>query len=360
MIQELDVGNAEELLNRARSAYQALDLPQALEYYQAAQASQPGSYEAQLGLAQTLTRMRRHKEGIVAAQQCVEMNPDRFEGYAALGTLHFIGDHPGEALSALDRAVQRAPMDPDPHLTLSQVYSDARRFDKASSELEQARSLISGIKDEQRSRALHALAWHVETYQQLLQGRNGEAKESARKVVALEDANPYAACLAYSNLGILEARERHYDQAIEHLGRAYTMNPFFDRAGAALGRLLIIRGEYGRAQEVFRDVLTRTVPQNGDIRYAYGVALAKSGQREEALAQYRLALKEGLPGMNGMLGRWQSVWLSDLGRKAIIALVLVAILVWLIVGQPSPQSLTLVAVLGVIVILQKTVGKRKP
>jgi len=206
---------------------------------------------------------------------------------------------------------------------------------------------------------LLALAWHAETYQRLAEGQNSEAMECAQEVIAMEEASPYAACLAYSNLGILEARARRYELAIDHLEQAYGMNPFFHRAGSALGRILIVRGRHQRAAEVLGQTLEHMPVENGGTRYAYAMALAKLGERRRALVEYRQALEEGLTGMDVLVARWQSLWLSNGGRYAILGVAAAALLAWMVLAKPSPQALTFVSLVAVILILQRTVGQRR-
>jgi tetratricopeptide (TPR) repeat protein len=348
-----------ELMEQGRTAYFELHLDEALEFYRAAEALQPDSYDVQLGLAQTLARVRQQDAAYVAAQKAISLDPERAEGYAALGALHFLTDRYDEAITTLHKAVDLAPSNPEPHLTLTQVYSDTRRFDEAEAELGLARTLLEALPDENKREQMIALAWHAETYLRIEQGRQAEATEAAQQVIAMAEVSPYAACLAYSNLGILEARARHYDQAIEYLEHAYQINPFFYRAAGALARVLIVRNKHARAAEILArivDVIPRT---GGATRYAYALTLAKLGRRTEALTQYRQALQEGLTGMENVGARWQVIWLSTVGRYVVIGVILTAVLVWLLLAKPSPQTLTLLLLLALILILRQTIGRKR-
>lgn len=349
----------QELLSQAQQALEEMRLEDALAAYQAAEALQADSYDVQVGLARTFTRMRRQQEAITAAQRARELAPQRFEAHTLLGALHFLVDENTEAVEVLQRAIELAPDEPEPHLTLAQVYADTGQSDEAEEELAKAREQIASLPDEAAQRRWQALAFHVETYLRLAQRRDTEALEAAQQVVALEDANPYAACLAYSNMGIIQARQRKYDLAIEYLQQALALNPYFYRAGSALGRLLLIRGRAQEAASVLADVLQRAPQENGSTRYAYATALAKAGRRQEAHAQFRQALAEGLNGVDALVARAQTIWQSDVGRYGIIGILLLGILLWLALARPSPQVMTLLAVLALIVILQRTLGRRR-
>jgi tetratricopeptide (TPR) repeat protein len=348
------------LLAEARLAYKEIRLSDAAETYEAAVELAPDSYEAHLGLARTYTRMRLQDEARVAAEQCIALDPQRFEGHAALGVLLFLIDDNQEAAEALQEAIRLMPEDPEAHMTLAQVYADLGDNERSRNELNMAYRLVEWIEDEHERQQLLALYWHAATYQRLAAGRTKEAKEAAQEVLALQEANPYAACLAYSNLGIMEAREKHYDLAIEYLQQAYDMNPFFYRAGSALGRLYIMRNQPVRSAEVLEEVLEYTPPgEEAGTRYAYAMALGRSGRGQEALEQYQLALQGGLRGSDRLLARWQTIWLNSASRNIIIMLVLAATLAWVVLAQPSPQTLTFLGLVVVILILQRAYGRRR-
>ena len=349
----------EELLAQARDAYHHLRLEEALDCYKRAVELRPDAYAVCLGMVRTLIRMRRSEQAAAAVERCLSLAPGRFEGHTARGILLFLSDEDDEAISALKRAVELAPDEPEPRLVLAQTYADAGEFESASSELDRARELIASIDDEGERQELLALAWHAEAYQRLSEGHNAEAVDCAHEVIALEEANPYAACLAYSNLGLLEARARHYELAIEYLEQAYRMNPFFSRAGAALGRILIVRGRHERAAEVLGEVLERNGTAGGSTRYAHATALAKLGRRKEAQAEYQRAREEGLSGVEEYLARWQSIWLSDRGRYAFAAIALIALAAWVTLARPSLQAITVVALVVVILVLQMSLGRRR-
>jgi cellulose synthase operon protein C len=346
------------LLAQAHAAYHALRLDEAVERYQEALAARPDDYDALLGLARTLTR-RRDQEGARAyAARCVALGPSRYEGYAALGALHFLTDQFDEAIDALTEAVKRAPAEPEPHLTLTQVYADLRRFDEGGAELERGREGIRAMADDAYRRQMEAFAFHVETYLRLAEGKVAEARESAQEVIARQADNPHAACLAYSNLGILEARARRYDTAIEYLERAFAMNPYFHRAGGALGRILLVRNRNERAAEVLQQVLETAPSENGSIRYAYALALGRLKRRDAAREQYRQALDQGLRGGERLMARWQLIWQSRVGRQILVGIALLVVLLWVVLGNPSPTTLTFLALLVLIVVLQRTIGRR--
>jgi tetratricopeptide (TPR) repeat protein len=351
--------NYEELIERARAAYTSLHLAEALQAYQAAQTLQPNSYAAQVGIAQTLLRMRHQDEAIAASEKAIALDPNRFEAYAALGSLYFLADRLDDGIVTLQKAIALAPASPEPHLTLAQTYADQKRFDEARAEINTAREQLETIKDETQRQQVLAITLNAETYLYLEQGKANDAVETAQKALALEEANPYAATLAYSNLGILAARNRRYDEAIEYLEHAYQLNPYLTRVGMALARFLILRNKPARAAEILGHILEEQPASGAPNRYFYAEALAKLGRRAEALPQYRQALAENLTGVESLKARWQLIWLHPLGRAIVIVVAAAAVLAWILLAKPTPQLITFAAILVVILILQRTIGRRR-
>jgi tetratricopeptide (TPR) repeat protein len=349
----------DHLLRDADHAYHTLDLESALLAYHQACELDATSYDAQLGVARTHTRMRIREEALKACDQCVALDPTRYEAYATRGTLYFLADELDAAEAAARAALERTDSEPEPCLTLAQIDCDRSRFDSADQHIQEARRRIAALPPGQERDELTAMAWHAETYRHLMANKLDAAREAAQHVIDLEESSPYAAALAYSNLGIMETRARHYDQAIGYLEHAYATNPHFYRAAGALGRVLIIRGQYPRAAEVLEQVVGRDQADRGESRYAYAVALSRSGRREEARGQYRLALDEGLRGMARISACWQILWLYSPVRYALIAVCAAAILYWVVAGQPSQQAITLVVLIVVMVVLQRVMARRR-
>ncbi|NLG27633.1 MAG: tetratricopeptide repeat protein [Chloroflexi bacterium] len=343
----------ETALRHAHAAYRDLRLDDAFETYRTLSAADPRDYDAQIGLARTLIRQRKQDEALAAAQRCVELDPTRYEGFAALGVLHFLTDELASASAAVQHAIGLAPDEPDPRLTLAQIHADQKQFPDAHAELDRARESIMRIADDALRLELQAAAGHSETYILLTENKPEDARLAAQTVITLEDANPHAACLAYSNLGILDARARRYSDAIDNLQRAIDMNPYLEGAGTTLGRLLILRGQAERAAQVLGKVVENPNLHGGSARMAYGMALARTGRRAEALEQYRQALAAGLRGTDKLIARWQTIWLDPRGRYVLIGLALAAVAAWVLFAQLSPQMLTLLAILVVIVLLQR-------
>ena len=114
-----------------------------------------------------------------------------------------------------------------------------------------------------------------------------------------------------------------------------------------------------RAVEVLGEAVQEATEDGGPTRLAYATALVRLGRRAEARGQQRQALKEGLGGRPGLVARWQLVWLSTWGRRALIGVVVVGVLAWVLLGEPSPAALTVGAVAIVILLLQMRFGRAR-
>lgn len=347
------------LLAQARAASDQLRLGEALAAYERMLEADPDDLVALLGTVRVLMRMRRQDEALEAANGAIARFPEDHRALAVMGSLQFLMDNNTEAIETLEQAIELEDQDPEAHVILAQALADEGQHDRADQELVKAQEIVEAMPDEDERARWLAMTWHARTYVQLAQGKNSDAMESAQEVIARKDANPYAACLAYSNLGILQMRSRHYDDAIDYLEQALDLNPFFCRAGHALGRLLIVRKRYERAAEVMGQVIEHMPAVTAGARYTYAVALAKCGQREQALEQYRLALASGLGGANSLMARWQLLWLNEWGRYAIIGVLLAALLVWIVLGEPSAQALTFIGLLALLLVLQRVFGQRR-
>ncbi len=338
--------------------YRGLRLKEALAVYQSAADVRPDGYEAQLGVARTLTRMRRQDDAFAAAETLVAMDPDRWEGHASLGTLYFLSDQYDEALSSLQRATELGPEEPEPLFTLAQVYADLERHGEAQRALEEGRKHLSQLRGEVAG-PMEAFGLHAEIYVCLAAGREAEATELAQRLVRMRDVNPHAAALAYSNLGVLAANSRNLDQAVEYLEEAYSISPYLHLAGRTLGTILVVRRDFERAVAVLGSVVENMPSPDGSTRYVYGVALANSKRRREAEAQFRMALQSGLRGMNRLVAWWQMVWQSIWGRYFVIAVTLAAVVVWLVFGHPQPQTLAAVVLVILFLGLQRFLQRRR-
>jgi tetratricopeptide (TPR) repeat protein len=96
---------------------------------------------------------------------------------------------------------------------------------------------------------------------------------------------------AHRNLGRALAMSGHPDQAVPHFERALEINPEFAEAQSELGRLLAVEGQFDQAIPHLQKALA-IKPDLVEAHYYLGASLYfSSGRTQEALAQWREALR---------------------------------------------------------------------
>lgn len=192
--------------------------------------------------AQELSSAGRTTEALAIFRRLSERHPPeqcgRREGFFACNLLNSTSlayARAGRLQEALQTARQGLAMNPDfaPfQLSLASHHRQQRDFDAALRHADRAAQLNphSARAQVQRGRALFAL------------GRHDEAK--AALAAALRLAPPQPTTLFY--LGMVEAEQRNWPQAIERFSRAVRLDP-----GLAVGHLYLARslGEAGRIDE---------------------------------------------------------------------------------------------------------------
>ncbi len=353
-------GRAEDGVLRGWKAYHRLDLDEAREAFRGVTIQDPESFEGHHGLARTLIRMRREEEARAEVERCLDLGSDRYESHALAGLFHFLVDALDEAQDALQKAIELAPDAIEPQVVLAQVYADRGAFSDADVALERARDLVEALADETKQRRERARLLHAETYVALSAGHEDKARAKAEEALAFADANPHAVCLANTNLGLMAARHRHWDEAVSYLEAALQLNPAFYRARGALGRVHLVAGRPAEAASALEIALAQMPHPDAHTVMAYASALSKTGRREEAVTQYRRALALHPRWLERLYAWWQMVWQSRRGRIAVIAVGTTALLLWLALAKPSPQAVTLVLLVLVVLVLQRSMSGKKP
>jgi len=356
---ELNVGQGGDL-ERAWDAYHRLELERARALFEAAVAERPDSVAGHQGLGRTLIRMRREEDAHQQVERCLALGPEEYETHALAGLYYFLVDALDEAQASLEKATALEPQEIEPHVVRAQVHADKGAFAEAEADLTRARELIDALEDEAVQRRERAALLHAETYVALSAKREDEARAKAEEALAYADANPHAVCLANTNLGLMAARQKRWDEAVGYLTAALELNPAFYRARGALGRVYLVTGRPEEAAAALEATL-ETMPQpDAHTVMACASALSKIGRREEAAALYRRALKLNPRWVERIYAGWQSVWQDRKGRLYVLVAGAVALGLWLWLTKPSPQAITLVLLVVVILLLQRAMSGRKP
>jgi tetratricopeptide (TPR) repeat protein len=133
--------------------------------------------------------------------------------------------------------------------------------------------------------------WSLQTWPQTVdeqtaasleqQGKTAEAEGAWKSVANAQPANP----LPLAHLGLLEARQEHYAQAIAFYRKAMTLNPDLPGLHLNLGLAYFKDGEYKKAVEIFTPMLN-ALPADSPEKYRLTVLVGMShyGLGEFAIA----------------------------------------------------------------------------
>ena len=81
----------------------------------------------------------------------LKLQPENGDGWATLGSVYNHLDQLPEATAALDQAIRRLPLQPDPHLTLAAVLAKQNKTAEATAERKKAAELMRANMNRQRA-----------------------------------------------------------------------------------------------------------------------------------------------------------------------------------------------------------------
>jgi len=204
-------------------------------------------------LATALTRTGRYTEAIPEFEKALELNPQYHTIYNNLGRTLLAAGKPDGAIVTFEKGLEYYPESPDLHDHLGLALASKGRFDEAMAEFNKALEIDPNYAD------------------------------------------------AHRNLGRALAMSGRPDQAVPHFERALEINPEFAEAQSELGRLLAVEGQFDQAIPHLQKALA-IKPDLVEAHHYLGASLYfSSGRTQEALAQWRAALRidpNFVPAMN--------------------------------------------------------------
>jgi tetratricopeptide (TPR) repeat protein len=121
----------------------------------------------------------------------------------------------------------------------------------------------------------------------MAQGKRADATRSFKAAIA---ADPKLA-VAYNNLAWMEAEQKgNLDQALAWAQKATQLDPRVTNYWHTLGAVYLARGENAAAVKALNEAVKGPSP-SAEHLYRYGVALARSGQKADAVLALRRALE---------------------------------------------------------------------
>jgi tetratricopeptide (TPR) repeat protein len=252
----------------------------------------------------------------------LEISPNDFLTYAALGKIAATELHYTEAERYLSRATQLNPKNPDAFLYLGQMYFDTDDYAKAAPALRQAIKLTTDLsRNRYQIQKAHYLLGRILMQQHQEQEAHAEmqlSRELANKVLS-NDKNELAGMLAgasaaadpgapapdpaapgapaardadsaaarefstlekqltpaiadcYNNLGAIAANGAHYDDALRYFKRAVAWSPGLQGLDYNLGHAAFMASQFGDAVAPLGHYLAAH-PDNSGIRDALAIS----------------------------------------------------------------------------------------
>lgn len=235
-----------ELEQKAFAAYQANQLPQAIEFYRQLASLDPLEVQYHYNLGVLYQKSNQLPQAIAAYTQAIELDPSYAEAYTNLGAIYYAQKQWPKAIETYQRILGQRSSDADLNFSLALAY-------EAAGQLKQA----------------------MTTYQQVLQLNPEHAQARARyDALAQRVGNGSAnAQLVIRNPGMQQAfqqardltERKQWSQALPLLTKLVAEHPDFADAQFLLGRTLFQSGKYAEAVEAF----TQTVALQPDYIAAH-------------------------------------------------------------------------------------------
>lgn len=224
----------------AMSYYAGGDFKRASIQFKKLIAIKPGNQTLQYLLAQSYLRSGSYNEFLNYFQQVLKQSPNSVALHMLMGEANDGLDRTSEAIKQFQIAASLAPNQPDVHFGLGYLYWKNHEYDKATA---QFRREIQAKGSVAKSKAyLGDIA--------LREDRNAQARtlleEAMRSYLKIR--------IAYYDLGILDIREKKYDQAIVEFRNAIKMEPNRADAHYRLAEVYRAQGNEKLAQQELNKV----------------------------------------------------------------------------------------------------------
>ena len=219
-------------------------------------------------LAYALVMADEAGPAIKAAREGIEKYPEHVSLQGDLARACFIDDRLGDALNAINRAIELSGERPEHLCMRADILLGLERFDEAIAD---ALAVLVEEPDH----------WH--SYEQIIkayvrQNRLDIANTHVQRLLELAPDDFYALLIAsrfYSNQGRLE-------EALEHVSQALELDIDQDEAIRLRGSILFVMGRYGMACEDLKKVETRH-SQDAYFQCLLARSLLYGGEYEEAI-----------------------------------------------------------------------------
>jgi Flp pilus assembly protein TadD len=232
------------------------------------------------------------------AREAVRSNPQSAEVHDTLGLLLQSRGQYADARAAFETASRLSPALVGPHRNLGILAYAEGRLDEALRHLEEASRLDPNDADVRRALGVVAAerAGPADPAAAALRAggaleRQGRLEEAEAQYRTALGATPDSPGLRDA-LGYLLVQKGAFAEAVIHLTEAVRLQPTAAAAHASLAYALREVGRLGDSIAAYRRAVA--FPENAasaSVRNNYGITLAMAGQRDEARAEFREALR---------------------------------------------------------------------
>jgi tetratricopeptide (TPR) repeat protein len=232
---------------------------------------------ARFGLATAQAANGKWQEAAASYEEAARLAPTNPLPLVGLGALYLARRDSAQAQFAFERALKVQPKLPPALEGLGDAYLQKGDYAKAEAYFAQCASLTP-----QAASVLFKLGGV-----QMAQGKRADATRSFKAAIA---ADPKLA-VAYNNLAWMEAEQKgNLDQALAWAQKATQLDPRVTNYWHTLGAVYLARGENAAAVKALNEAVKGPSP-SAEHLYRYGVALARSGQKADAVLALRRALE---------------------------------------------------------------------
>ena len=303
---QTSISSVEMLDSLGQLQVQAGSARQALDTYIRLVSENPDLPIAHLRLGLVQAQVGNAAAARQSLRKAIELDPNGFEATSHLAQVEAkIGNIP-VALALAEEVILKLPKSSVGYSVKGDVLVHAKRYVEAIPAFERAfayqRTPVFALKLHQA----HAFAGSIERGEKMVDDwlRENPKDWATRRFIAdfsfgvrrfrVAQAHYEALVAAYpKEQQLLNNLALAYDalddsRAIRTAEQAYLLNPHNPYVADTLGWLLVRAGRIEKARELLKEAVERA-PEIPDIRYHYGVALAKWGQRKEARSELERA-----------------------------------------------------------------------
>jgi superkiller protein 3 len=268
--QEADL---DALLSRAVVLHQTGDLEGAVALYVQVLRAAPGASRVRSNLGAAYAGLGRYEEAIAEYRRALEGVDD----VSIRQNLALSLQKGGRLEEAAEEASRVVAAQPENRATALLLADTRLRLGQAEKVLEQLAPVVAASPSDKAAAYLLGSAL-------LALDRTAEAQAVMNQVFADDSAE------AHVLLGSMYSRRQQYDEAIQELGKARTVNPKLPLVNFLYGRCLMERSDWAGAAAAFRQEL-EIDPNHFESNLMLGNLLREGGNHEEAVRYLTHALR---------------------------------------------------------------------